>query len=191
MIMPSIFPSSVTLNSFQGPSCPRPSARIGASALAEKWTLKQVQGDDEGEHGERRNGFSLVELMVVLFIIGLLATVVALNVLPQGDKARVVKAQADIATLGQALEIYRLDAGTYPGIGEGLNALKNPPANLTMPQNYKTGGYIKDLPNDPWGRPYQYVTPGRSGQAFDIFSLGADGQPGGEDNDADIYAETR
>ena len=184
-------PIPVTLNLFQGPSRPTPGSRIRASALAEKWTLKRVQGDDVGGRGEHPNGFSLVELMVVLFIIGLLATVVALNVLPQGDKARVVKAQADIATLGQALEIYRLDAGTYPGIGEGLNALKNPPANLTMPQNYKTGGYIKDLPNDPWGRPYQYVTPGRTGQAFDIFSLGADGKPGGEDNDGDIYAETR
>ena len=191
MIMPSIFPSSVTLNSFQGPSCPRPSARIGASALAEKWTLKQVQGDDEGEHGERRNGFSLVELMVVIFIIGLLATVVLINVLPSQDKAMRVKAQGDIATLGQAMEMYRLDNMTYPGAGEGLASLRTPPANLSLPQNYRAGGYIKDLPNDPWGRPYQYVTPGRSGQAFDIFSLGADGQPGGEDNDADIYAETR
>src|SRR5436190_24218658 len=135
------------------------------------------------------NGFSLVELMVVLFIIGLLAAVVAINVLPQGDKARVVKAQADITTFGHALEIYRLDNGTYPGIGEGLAALKNPPANLTMPQNYKTGGYVKDLPNDPWGRPYQYQVPGKDGAPFEIFSLGADGKPGGEGSDADVYAK--
>jgi general secretion pathway protein G len=142
-------------------------------------------------HGVRPNGFSLVELMVVIFIIGLLATVVLINVLPSQDKAMRVKAQGDIATLGQAMEMYRLDNMTYPGAGEGLTALRTPPANLELPQNYRAGGYIKDLPNDPWGRPYQYVTPGRSGQAFDIFSLGADGKPGGEGNDADIYAETR
>jgi len=137
------------------------------------------------------NGFSLVELMVVLFIIGLLAAVVAINVLPQGDKARVVKAHADIATLGQAMEMYRLDNATYPGIGEGLAALKTPPASLALPQNYKTGGYVKDIPNDPWGRPYQYQVPGRNGAAFEIFSLGADGKPGGEGNDADVYADSK
>ena len=84
------------------------------------------------------NGFSLVELMVVLFIIGLLATVVLINVLPSTDKARVVKAQSDIATLDQAMEMYRLDMGTYPGQGEGLAALKTPPANPALPQNYRT-----------------------------------------------------
>ena len=139
----------------------------------------------------RRNGFSLVELMVVLFIIGLLAVVVAVNVIPQGDKAMRVKAQADIATLGQQLEMYRLDNMAYPSAAEGLAALRNPPASLALPQNYRSGGYIKDLPNDPWGRPYQYQTPGRNGSAFDIFSLGADGKPGGDGNDADIYAESR
>ena len=179
-------PQTVMLNLFQHPSCLQ-----AGPVRAEKWTLKRVQGDDEGEAGDRRNGFSLVELMVVLFIIGLLATVVLINVLPSQDKAMRVKAQGDIATLGQAMEMYRLDNLTYPGPGEGLASLRTPPANLSLPQNYRSGGYIKDLPNDPWGRPYQYVTPGRSGQAFDIFSLGADGQPGGEDNDADIYAETR
>ena len=137
------------------------------------------------------NGFSLVELMVVIFIIGLLATVVLINVLPSQDKAMRVKAQGDIATLGQAMEMYRLDNLTYPGAGEGLAALRSPPATLALPQNYRGGGYVKDLPNDPWGRPYQFQTPGRNGAAFDIFSLGADGKPGGEGNDADIYAESR
>jgi general secretion pathway protein G len=137
------------------------------------------------------NGFSLVELMVVIFIIGLLATVVLINVLPSQDKAMRVKAQGDIATLSQAMEMYRLDNLTYPGAGEGLAALRSPPASLALPQNYRGGGYVKDLPNDPWGRPYQYQTPGRNGAAFDIFSLGADGKPGGEGNDADIYAESR
>ena len=134
------------------------------------------------------NGFSLVELMVVLFIIGLLATVVLINVLPSTDKARVVKAQSDIATLDQAMEMYRLDMGTYPGQGEGLAALKTPPANLALPQNYRSGGYVKDLPNDPWGHPYQFQVPGTDGKPFEIFSLGADGQPGGSDLNADIHA---
>jgi len=137
------------------------------------------------------NGFSLVELMVVLFIIGLLATVVLINVLPSQDKAMRVKAQGDIATLGQALEMYRLDNLSYPGQAEGLQSLRTPPANLSLPQNYRSGGYIRDLPADPWGRPYQYKLPGSDGRAFDIVSLGADGQPGGQDNDADITAESR
>ena len=134
----------------------------------------------------RRNGFSLVELMVVLFIIGLLATVVAINVLPSQDKAMRVKAEADIDTLGQAVEMYRLDNASYPPATDGLNALVRAPAGLAMPQNYRSGGYIRDLPADPWGRAYQYRVPGRNGQAFEIYSLGADGQPGGEDDNADI-----
>ena len=135
-----------------------------------------------------RNGFSLIELMVVLFIIGLLSAVVLINVLPSQDKARVVKARADIATLSQALELYRLDAGHYPDEAEGLAGLKAAPNN--------TGGgdaagghptaYVRDIPNDPWGRPYQYHVPGTGGRPFGIVSLGADGKPGGSGNDADI-----
>ena len=140
---------------------------------------------------QQRNGFSLVELMVVIFIIGLLATVVLINVLPSQEKAMRVKAQSDIATMAQAMEMYRLDNMAYPGVGEGLASLRTPPANLALPQNYRSGGYIKDLPSDPWGRPYQFVVPGQAGHAFEIFSLGADGKPGGEDNDADIYADKR
>jgi general secretion pathway protein G len=139
----------------------------------------------------KRNGFSLVELMVVIFIIGLLATVVLINVLPSQDKAMRVKAQSDIATLGQAMEMYRLDNFSYPAPGEGLTALRSAPASLSMPQNYRAGGYVQDVPADPWGRPYQYVVPGRDGRPFDIFSLGADGQPGGEGENADIFADRR
>lgn len=134
----------------------------------------------------RKNGFSLVELMVVLFIIGLLASVVIINVLPSQDKAMRVKAEADIATLNQALEMFRLDTATYPGAADGLTALVNPPADLMMPQNYRSGGYIKELPSDPWGRPYQYRVPGSDGKPFDVYSLGADGQPGGDGENADI-----
>lgn len=146
------------------------------------------QTPETAEERRRRNGFSLVELMVVIFIIGLLATVVLINVLPSQDKAMVVKARSDIATLEQGMEMYRLDMASYPGLAEGLGALKNPPANLGQPQNYRSGGYVKDIPTDPWGHPYQYQVPGRDGRPFEIFSLGADGQPGGSDLNADIYA---
>ena len=132
----------------------------------------------------KRNGFTLVEMMVTLFILALLTTVVAINVLPNQDKAMVQKAKADIAVLGQAMETYRLDNLTYPDAGAGLQALVTPPAT----GGARTEGYIKKLPNDPWNRPYQYSMPGKSG-AFDIYSLGADGAPGGENENADIYGE--
>ena len=129
-----------------------------------------------------RNGFTLVEMMVTLFILALLTTIVAINVLPNQDKAMVQKAKADIAVLGQALETYRLDNLTYPDAGAGLQALVTPPTASGM----RTEGYIKKLPMDPWNRPYQYSMPGKNG-AFDIYSLGADGAPGGENENADIY----
>lgn len=131
-----------------------------------------------------RNGFTLVEMMVTLFILALLTTVVAINVLPNQDKAMVQKAKADIAVLGQAMETYRLDNLTYPDASIGLQALVNPPST----SGARTEGYIRKLPNDPWNRPYQYSNPGRNG-AFDVYSLGADGAPGGENENADIYGE--
>ena len=130
-----------------------------------------------------------VELMVVIFILGLLTTIVVINVLPSQDRAMVQKARADIATLGQALEMYRLDNLAYPGSSDGLQALIAPPASLATTARYRQGGYIKKLPDDPWGRPYQYDNPGRRGPGFDLYSLGADGAPGGEDDNADIYGE--
>ncbi len=132
----------------------------------------------------QKDGFTLVEMMVTLFILALLTTVVAINVLPNQDKAMVQKAKADIAVLGQALETYRLDNLTYPDAGAGLQALVTPPAT----GGARTEGYIRKLPNDPWNRPYQYSNPGRNG-AFDIYSLGADGAPGGENDNADIYGD--
>jgi general secretion pathway protein G len=140
-----------------------------------------------GRENTGENGFTLVELMVVIVIIGLLATIVAINVIPATDTARVEKAKADISTIEQALEQYRLDNLSYPSQTDGLQALINPPASLVQPQRYRRGGYIKKLPNDPWGRAYNYVVPGRKG-AFDISSLGADGQPGGESENADIFS---
>ncbi|WP_449471707.1 type II secretion system major pseudopilin GspG [Sphingobium chungangianum] len=158
------------------------------------FTSEEEKGFDKlspnGEGLVRRpieNGFTLVELMVVIVIIGLLATIVAINVIPATDTARVEKAKADIATIEQALEQYRLDNLSYPSQTDGLQALINPPASLAQPQRYRRGGYIKKLPDDPWGRAYHYAVPGRKG-AFDISSLGADGQPGGESENADIYS---
>lgn len=131
-------------------------------------------------------GFTLVELMVVIVIIGLLATVVMVNVMPSQDKAMATKARADIATLSQAMEMYRLDNLSYPSGADGLRALVSAPANAQA-GSYRPGGYVKNLPEDPWGRPYQLAVPGRNG-AFDIYSLGADGAPGGEGENADIHA---
>ena len=122
---------------------------------------------------EREAGFTLVELMVVIVILGLLATVVLINVLPAADKASVTKAQADIATLEQAAEMYRLNKMAYPTSAEGLDALVSE-------------GFVKRLPDDPWGNPYRYQAPGGDGRAFDLFSYGADGKEGGEEQDADI-----
>ncbi len=130
------------------------------------------------------NGFTLVELMVVIVIIGLLATIVALNVLPSGDTARIQKAKADIATIEQGLELYRLQMGGYPTTTQGLQALVTPPAGADAAR-YQAGGYIKRLPQDPWSRPYLYASPGQHGAA-DIWTLGADGKDGGQGIDADI-----
>jgi len=133
------------------------------------------------------HGFTLIELLVVIVIIGLLGTIVAINVFGALGTSNVAKAKADIATLEQGLEQYRLDNLTYPSTSDGLNALLAPPAGLAQPERYRQGGYIKKLPNDPWGKPYQYAAPGRKG-AFDIYSLGADGQTGGEGENADLYS---
>jgi len=129
-------------------------------------------------------GFTLVELMVVIVIIGLLATIVAINVLPSGDTARIQKAKADIANIEQALELYKLQVGGYPTTTQGLGALVTAPSGVDAGR-YQAGGYLKKLPNDPWNRPYLYASPGKH-SAADVWSLGADGKEGGEGVDADI-----
>ncbi|MBW6523528.1 type II secretion system major pseudopilin GspG [Sphingomonas sp. RHCKR47] len=138
----------------------------------------------EQKKRRRKNGFTLVELMVVIVIIGLLATIVALNVLPSGDTARIQKAKADIATIEQGLEMYRLQQGSYPTTSQGLQALASAPAGVDA-SRYQAGGYIKRLPEDPWNRPYLYASPGQHGAA-DVWTLGADGKDGGEGINADI-----
>lgn len=135
---------------------------------------------------QNREGFTLVELLVVIVIIGILATVVVINVLPSQDKAMTGKTRADIAVLEQAMETYRLDNLSFPTDAQGLDALTSPPADLARPERYRNGGYIRRLPEDPWGNPYQYRQRSEHGGAFDVWSYGADGKEGGEGNDADI-----
>ena len=132
---------------------------------------------------ELQKGFSLIEILVVLFIIGLLTTIVAVNVLPSQDKAMVSKAKVDIAILGGALEMYRLENYRYPNTEEGLKFLLNPDENNFNTANNQ--GYIKSLPKDPWGNDYIFLNPGEYGE-YDLFSLGADGQSGGEGLNQDI-----
>lgn len=133
----------------------------------------------------RQRGFTLMEIMVVIFIIGLLVAIVAPNVLGNQDKAVEQKVKADLASLEQALDMYRLDNLRYPTAEQGLDALLKRPKVGPEPRNYRAEGYIRRLPEDPWGAEYQYRTPGEYGR-FDVFSLGADGVIGGEGDAADI-----
>lgn len=130
---------------------------------------------------QRDEGFSLIELMVVIVIIGLLTTVVVVNVLPSQDRAMVEKARADVRMIEQALEMYRMDTLRYPSLEDGIDVLTQAPRG----NSFRTESYIKSLPQDPWGNDYQYLFPGENGK-FDVFSYGADGRPGGEGLNADI-----
>jgi general secretion pathway protein G len=133
----------------------------------------------------RQQGFTLLEIMVVLVILGLLVALVAPNVLQNQDRAMVEKAKADVALLEQALDMYKLDNFQYPTTNQGLEALVTKPEIDPQPKRYNSNGYIKRLPQDPWGNPYQYLQPGTK-KAFDVYSLGADGEMGGEGLAADI-----
>ena len=128
-------------------------------------------------------GFTLIEIMVVVVIIGILAAFVAPKILGRTDEARVTAAKADIATISQALKMYRLDNQRYPTSAQGLNALVVKPETDPKPKNWKP--YLDKLPKDPWGADYQYLSPGVKGE-FDVFSFGADGVAGGNELDADI-----
>ena len=132
-----------------------------------------------------RRGFTLIEVLVVVAILGILAAIVVPRIMDRPDEARRVAAKADTAAIVQALKLYRLDNGNYPQTDQGLAALVQKPTTNPVPSNWKQGGYLDKLPKDPWGREYQFLNPGVRGE-IDVFSLGADGARGGEGNNADI-----
>ncbi len=131
----------------------------------------------------RQRGFTLIELMVVLAIIGVLAALIVPNVLGRADDARITAARTDVGNLMQALKLYKLDNQRFPTTEQGLNALILKPTTEPVPGNWKP--YLDKLPSDPWGRPYQYLNPGIKGEV-DVLSFGADGKAGGEGNNADL-----
>jgi general secretion pathway protein G len=130
-------------------------------------------------------GFTLVEIMVVVVIIGILGALVVPKLLGRTGESRVTAAKVDIATMMQALKLYKLDNQRYPTSDQGLAALTSKPTTGPSATGWKAGGYIEKLPKDPWGNPYQYLSPGVRGEV-DLFSFGADGQPGGEGDDKDV-----
>jgi general secretion pathway protein G len=133
----------------------------------------------------RQRGFTLIEIMVVVIIIGLLAAVVVPQFLGRVDDARISKAKQDVQAIETALTMYKLDNFRYPTTEQGLKALVEKPGDDTV-RNWRAGGYLKRVNKDPWGTDYQYVNPGTHGGEFDLYSMGADLQPGGEDGNADI-----
>jgi len=133
----------------------------------------------------RIRAFTLIEVMVVIAILAVLAALIVPKVMSRPDEARVVAARQDIASLLQALKLYRLDNLRYPTTEQGLAALVTRPSLAPVPPNWKPGGYLERLPRDPWGNPYQYLSPGLRGEV-DVFSFGADGVAGGEGFDADV-----
>jgi general secretion pathway protein G len=130
-------------------------------------------------------GFTLIEIMIVITIIGVLAALIVPKIIGRPDEARIIAAKQDIAQISQALKLYRLDNLRYPTTEQGLQALVKKPVIAPLPPSWKGNGYLERLPNDPWQHPYQYLQPGLHGE-FDVMSMGADGAPGGEGNDADI-----
>ena len=132
-----------------------------------------------------QHGFTLIEILIVVVILSILAITVVPQFLDQPAKARIARAQSDVQQLKTALSMYKLDNFTYPSTAQGLNALVSKPSGQPLTKNWKTGGYMERMIKDPWGNAYQYLNPGNHG-AIDIYSMGRDGQPGGEGDDADI-----
>lgn len=133
----------------------------------------------------RHSGFTLIEVMIVIVILGVLAALIVPKVMGRPDEARVIAAKQDIATIMQSLKLYKLDNRRYPSTEQGLAALVQKPSLAPLPDNWNPGGYLDKLPKDPWGKPYVYLSPGLNGE-IDVMSYGADGQAGGQGVDADI-----
>ncbi len=130
-------------------------------------------------------GFTMIEIMVVLVILGMMAAVVVPNLIGRTDDARVTFAREELQTIANALEMYKLDNFQYPSTAQGLEALVTKPSGRPAPKHWKSGGYLRKLPVDPWGNPYEYKVPGK-GRPFELMSFGADGRKGGKELDADI-----
>lgn len=164
---------------------PPPTGRLGLALLQRAPAPRPAldAGSPGGARLRGQGGFTLIEIMVVMIIIGILAALIVPKVMSRPDEARRIAARQDIASIVQALKLYRLDNGRYPGSDQGLDALVNKPSSDPIPNNWKAT--LDTLPKDPWGNPYQYANPGQHGE-IDVWSLGADGKPGGEGNDADI-----
>lgn len=134
---------------------------------------------------KRYSGFTLIEIMVVVVILGILAALIVPKVMSRPDDAKMIAALHDVGAIVQALKLYRLDNNAYPTTDQGLQALVQRPTTQPIPTNWKSGGYLDRLPQDPWGHDYQFLNPGLHGE-IDVFSLGADGVAGGEGKNADI-----
>ena len=148
--------------------------------------LTKLSGDPvKPRERDPESGVTLIEMMVVLVIIAIVAALIVPNVIGRPDEARVTVARTDIRTIASSLEMYRLDNRRYPTTTQGVEALVARPVSPPVPPNWASGGYLAQVPVDPWGNPYVYRSPG-DGAPFDLVSLGADGQPGGEGVDADI-----
>lgn len=133
----------------------------------------------------KKQGFTLIEVMVVVVILGILAALIVPKIMGRPDEARIIKVKQDIRAIESALNLYKLDNYTYPSTEQGLESLITKPTGMPEPRQWKEGGYLDRLPKDPWGFPYLYLNPGEQGE-MDIFSLGADGQRGGTSMNADI-----
>ena len=159
-------------------------AFLPAANILENQRVTAIKGRRQTDL--RQQGFTLIEIMVVVIIIGILAAIVAPNVIGNVDKANITKAKTEIRAFESALKLYRLDNFTYPTTEQGLEALVSKPNDPNL-RNWNPSGYMErsSIPMDPWGNPYQFLNPGNNGE-IDIYSFGADGRPGGEGNDADI-----
>ena len=132
-------------------------------------------------------GFTLIEVMVVVAILAILAAIIVPRIMGRPEEAKRIKAQIDIKSIEEALNLYKLDNGVYPTTEQGLEALVKKPDTTPLALKWKDGGYLSRIPQDPWGRPYRYLSPGEHGD-FDVYSFGADGEPGGEGKDADVQS---